>query len=149
MVHGARARNSQLDTLRPRLGVIGQFLQAFYRHIGIHQQHDGVLGNDRYRRQILLYVVGHAGIQRDTGCQWRRRIDHDGVTIWRHLFCHARGAYLTPATGDVLDDDLLAHGATERITQHPTENVDRATGRIRHDEAQGFIGIRLCLHAGR
>src|SRR5712691_1668041 len=66
--------------------------------------------------------------------------EHDGVTVGRS-FCHAGSAR---DAGAVLDNDGLIPNLRKLVSERARQDVSRAAGRDRDDDAHRLVGKWLC-----
>ena len=105
---------------------------------GVRHEHEiGKLGDKRDRRKIRNRIVAQRAVE--TGVHRQRRGgEQDGVSVGigpRDVFVADVGA----GACLVLDDDLLAPHPRKLFGEHARDDIGRAPGRDRHNEAHGLI----------
>ncbi|MCY1531335.1 hypothetical protein D9M68_665570 [compost metagenome] len=121
------------------LRVIDQVGQLFdlvlLGELDVHHQHVGHRGHDRDRREVLHRVVRQVGEQPGVDRVGRDCAHHQRIAVGRRLR-HEVGPDIAARARAVFHDDGLAQGTAHLLGQHAGHGVQRAAGRVRHDEAQ-------------
>ncbi len=139
---GAVARRREEDFSRALARVGDERLDGLRGQAWRHDHQVGHDGEQRHRRQILGRIEGHRLVDRRIdGHQAGRRQQHRGA-VGRRLGDRV-AADVAPGAGAVLDHDRLAKALGHLLADDAAQHVDRAAGRERDDQAQGFGGKRL------
>src|SRR4051812_24526370 len=107
----------------------------------MHGEHDVVGCRQRHELEVLERIVGDL-VEEDWIDRKAVDVEQDGVAVrWRLRDLH--GADAAARAADILDIELLAELLAELLHDEPRENVGRAAGCERHDDAHGPRGISL------
>ena len=139
----AGRRVEHLARFRARQGDV--LLQRARWHRRIHDQHDGIARQQRYRSKILQRIIadGLANMR----SEHKRRFGRDQQRVAIRIgFRHDAGADPGGRASAVLDDDRLAQPILQMRRQQPRHDVGSTTRRERHDDADrtGWIGSLPC-----
>jgi hypothetical protein len=136
-----------------RLGFrrIHEVRERLVGRVGLHHEHLRLYGDERYRREVLERVVGHALVQRRIHGQVRGLSHAERVTV-RRRFGDCVEADVSAAARLVLDDDGPLGGRAHFLGDEARKRIGAATRRERHDEADRPVGpfrLRGCVHGKR
>ena len=111
-------------------------------HRRIDDQHVRNARDEDHRREILHVVVRHLGVEAGVDRVRADRSHLERVAVGRGMGDELR-ADVAARTGSVVDDDLLAPGLGQLLRDVARQDVGRATGRKRDDDADRFHRVRL------
>ncbi|KAG0770776.1 hypothetical protein G6F22_017102 [Rhizopus arrhizus] len=131
--HVARLGLGQRDEFRQRLGL----------HRRVDDEHQRHRAHDGHRREALFHVIGDAAaVQGGVDGMAGQRAHQQGVAVGLRLGDLVR-ADVAGGARAVLDDHRLAQRARQFLRQHAADHVGRASGRIRDDQADGLVRVRV------
>ena len=149
MLRSTRPARTEAHVVGSRFGQRHKLFNAAYRHRRVHDQHIGQRCQQRHRCEILKRVVGQLAVQAAADGMRRNRAAQYRITV-RRCLGHQLRTDGPGGAGTIIDDDLLAPGIAEALTDNARQNIRHAPRRKGHDIADGFGGIgRLrCLGTG-
>ena len=137
----AAASTGVVQRIRFRFRQRDQILGAFHRQRRMHHQRIRRHAHQCHLREITHRVIRQLRVQRLIN---RNRVvyHHQRVTIGRR-FRHQIGANRATRTGTIFHDHALLERFGQALRDKARGDVVAAPRRKRHDDADGFGGIRL------
>ena len=135
----------ELAGIVPRVG--HDLLECRLRQIVPRHERVAEAGGEAERGEIGFRVVRQAAVKTGRKNQIRRSAEQQCVAIGLR-FSDEIGADDGAAARAILDDDRLAEERRQRLGERARHEVEAATGRLRHDDAQRFRRIGLCRRGG-
>jgi hypothetical protein len=123
-----------------------ELLEIAHRQRRIHRDKVGRRDRQRHRREILVGIERQLGKQRGVDDVGAKR-NQQRVAVGRRPR-RLRGAHVAGRAGDVLNIELLAEMVGELLRGKARENVGRAAGLERDDDAHRAARPRLGARAG-
>jgi hypothetical protein len=125
------------------LGQRDELCRVFGGHAGVREQHLRIDRTQRYRRQIAKRIVG---------CFVKQRIEYQSggrrknqrVAIRVGFGCNLMRDYAARA-GAIVDHHLLAPVVGKPLRNRARGKVIGTACGARHDDADGAVGVALCL----
>jgi hypothetical protein len=118
-----------------------ELVQRLGRHRRMHREAE-ITDRDLHDRiEVLVRIVERLCLQQRFVDVRERAAEQDGVPVGARLGDRRRAERCT-GTADVLHDDR-SEQRLDPVGPGPRQRIIRASGRERHDEANGPIGIRL------
>ena len=140
-VRGAAvAARAVVDLAGMGLGIGNERGQVLDRQRGVDHQHVGHARHPGNGREALDRVVGQLGVQAGRDGQRAHMAHQQRIAVARGLG-HAVGANAAARARDVLGNDRLAPGGGQLMAYRAAQNVGRAAGRERDDQAYCLVRV--------
>src|ERR1043166_8027216 len=129
-----------------RFGQHDQFFDRACRHARVDQQHQLLLRDQRYLREILGWMIRKLAVQADISCDRGDRAHDQGVAV-RRRFGSDVGGDGAARSGPVVDHHLLAPAFSQLAADQARQRIDRTARCARHQHANR--ARRIALRAKR
>ena len=143
MRHVADAERAVVDLAGLCLRARDQILDRFDSGGGIDHGAERISGGLGDRDEIAKRVVGQLLVDERVGRHRAHRRVDQRIAVGRGLGAglHADDGV---GAGTIVDHSLLAPQLVHLLREHARLQVDPGAGRLRHDDADGTVGIIVC-----